>query len=332
MRVIGISLGIYAVLLVGLQLGWGIRLPYVPAVLGYVLISAAVSVIDRRRAVVRGVVPDVRLPTSGPIGRTGQVGLIAAFTLSGLVALLNPWQARQMVRQTTGNARAKRRLARARAAAEAGPDGDPTALPRRARYTLPFDGEWLVYNGGPDPATSHSWDVIAQRFAFDFVRADDAGRRHTGRGTRLDEYFAWGEPIRAAAPGEVVRVVDGIRDAPAVGWGLVDVGARDFVGNHVVVRHAEGEFGLYAHLVPGSIRVAVGDRVERAAHLGDCGHSGHSSEPHLHFHLQDGPETHESLGLRIAFSNLRIDGVPHAESELRWGQRVCAEHDRPGAH
>lgn len=33
MRVIGISLGIYALLLVGLQLGWGIRLPYWAAVL-----------------------------------------------------------------------------------------------------------------------------------------------------------------------------------------------------------------------------------------------------------------------------------------------------------
>lgn len=314
MRVVWISMALYGVVLLLLASVWDVRLPYGVAVLGYVGVVAVVSVVDRRRAVTAGMVPDVHLPTSGPIGVLGQPGLIAVFTVSGLVALLNPRQARQMVRQVAGNRRAKRRLE----------DGvvDPTALPRRARYTLPFDGEWLVYNGGPEPATSHSWEVVAQRFAYDFVRADESGRRHEGRGTRLEDYFAWGEPIRAAAPGEVVRVVDGVRDAPLVGWGVVDVFAWDFVGNHVVVRHADGEFGLYAHLVPGSIPVAVGDPVERGTRLGDCGHSGHSSEPHLHFHLQDGPDIHTALGLRIAFSDVRVDGVRQDAAELRWGQRA----------
>ena len=33
---------------------------------------------------------------------------------------------------------------------------------QQTRYTLPFRGEWLVYNGGITPADSHSWECSNQ--------------------------------------------------------------------------------------------------------------------------------------------------------------------------
>ncbi|MGB9738347.1 hypothetical protein [Chloroflexus sp.] len=39
---------------------------------------------------------------------------------------------------------------------------------------LPFHGRWKVVNGGVDSPTSHSWELIGQRYAYDFVIGDEA--------------------------------------------------------------------------------------------------------------------------------------------------------------
>jgi hypothetical protein len=137
------------------------------------------------------------------------------------------------------------------------------------------------------PKTSHSWDVLGQRFALDFVQADAAFARHRGRGTHPGDDDCYDAPILAAADGIVVAVEQRIGLAPLLGWGVCDFTARSFIGNHVLIEHAEGEYALYAHLVKDSATVRPGDRVLHGQTIGRCGHTGHSTEPHLHFHLQD---------------------------------------------
>lgn len=254
-------------------------------------------------------------PTSGPIGRLGRYGLAATFHSTQLLCLLNPFQLAELVQQVAGNANLVAREKRS------GDDG--RAYETRAVYTLPFDGEWLVANGGPAPKTSHSWDILGQRFALDFVQANEAFETHSGRGTRAEDYFCYGCEIRAAADGTVVRVEDRVRQA-FLGWGVCDFTARSFVGNHVLVEHAAGEFGLYAHLVRGSVAVAPGERVTRGQVLGCCGHTGHSTEPHLHFHLQDSSGLWEGMGLPVRFSKVVVDGTPADGVLLTVGNRVRA--------
>jgi hypothetical protein len=53
---------------------------------------------------------------------------------------------------------------------------------QKTRYTLPFRGEWLVYNGGITLADSHSWDVLKQRYA-DALIVSLMARRRTNRAT-----------------------------------------------------------------------------------------------------------------------------------------------------
>ena len=36
------------------------------------------------------------------------------------------------------------------------------------QYSLPFEGEWVVINGGVTKETSHSWEIPTQRYAYDF--------------------------------------------------------------------------------------------------------------------------------------------------------------------
>ena len=54
-------------------------------------------------------------------------------------------------------------------------------------------------------------------------------------------------------------------------------------GNAVVIRHGEGEYTGYFHLNPYSIAVKKGDHVDAGTVLGQCGNSGLSITPHLHF-------------------------------------------------
>jgi murein DD-endopeptidase MepM/ murein hydrolase activator NlpD len=206
---------------------------------------------------------------------------------------------RQAQRQIAGD-----EIARPRAPESA------AAYQQRCRYRLPFDGEWIIINGGITPETSHSWDIVAQRYAYDFVQVDAGLRRWRTDGKHLTDYLCYGEPLLAPAAGEVVAVVDGTRDAPAVGTGWLDVRTPHFPGNIVTIRHAEGEYSCFAHLVPGSITVQVGEQVASGQVIGRCGHSGHSTEPHLHFQFQDQADFWTAAGLPIAFDGVSVNGGP----------------------
>jgi murein DD-endopeptidase MepM/ murein hydrolase activator NlpD len=146
--------------------------------------------------------------------------------------------------------------------------------------------------------------------------------RHRGSGTRPQDYYCWQQPILAAADGEVLAIENRIGTAPLLGWGVCDFLARSFIGNHVLIRHADGEYGLYAHLVRGSVCVRPGEQVRVGQEIGRCGHSGHSSEPHLHFHLQDSPDLYRGMGLPVRFVDLAVDGVATNEPLLTAGHRV----------
>ncbi len=81
-------------------------------------------------------------------------------------------------------------------------------------------------------------------------------------------------------------------------------------GNFVELDVGSGHYCLYAHLQPGSLKVKAGDHVKRGQVLGLLGNSGNSTEPHLHFHVTDGP------------SPLGSEGVPYVIDafELQNGQ------------
>lgn len=262
--------------------------------------------------------PSPELPLPGPAKGTGSLSL--RYFVSTTLAVANPWQLVQMVRQGAGQIRAERRVG------EEAPS--PSTYVQKVAYTLPFggdpaEGDWLVVNGGVTEETSHSWDFLEQRYAYDFVVADETGARHTGEGKRVDDYYAYGEPVLAPADGEVVYARDGVRDAPKPGTGCVDWRSRDFRGNSVTIRHAENEYSFSAHLLPGSVRVRPGERVRRGDEIGRCGHSGHSTEPHLHFQVQDQADFFGAVGLPVKFTGVEVVGMDaQAWEYLEAGMRV----------
>jgi hypothetical protein len=189
-------------------------------------------------------------------------------------------------------------------------------------FRPPVSGEWNVLRGGITKELSHSWNIISQRYAYDFAQADDHGERHARRGEHLDDYYCYRQIIFAPADGVVVRVRDGLRDSPAPGTLWLNWRARDICGNTITIDHGNHEFSFMAHLIPGSIKVHVGDKVFLGQPIAECGNSGHSTEPHLHFQVQDRADFFTSISLPIRFSHCSVNGgSPLAPVFLKRGDK-----------
>lgn len=195
-------------------------------------------------------------------------------------------------------------------------------------YRLPFEGTWTVVNGSPDRAHSHSWGILTQRYAYDFVITDADGRTHEGERGSPEGHYCFGEPILAPADGTAVSVRNDHRDYHRTdGW--MDPLQRSITGNSVVIEHADGEYSLLAHLERGSVAVEPGDRVERGQQVARCGNSGNSTEPHLHFHVQDHPNFFLGAGLPVRFQDVETDhprtgAKVRDEAYVHAGQRVTS--------
>jgi murein DD-endopeptidase MepM/ murein hydrolase activator NlpD len=181
---------------------------------------------------------------------------------------------------------------------------------------LPFDGEWTVFWGGRTVAQNYHAAVRDQRFAYDILIFKD-GVSHSGDGTKLEQFYAYGKPILAPGAGTVVVAADGLPDNTP---GVMD--REHPPGNHVIIDHGNGEYSLLAHLQKGSIKVKKGDVVKAGDPLALCGNSGNTSEPHLHYHLQTGSELRQGEGLPAQFLHYLANGVRVERGEPVKGQKV----------
>ncbi len=192
----------------------------------------------------------------------------------------------------------------------------------KTQLRLPFDGEWFVFWGGRTIEENYHVIAVDQRFAYDLVVVHDASS-HRPDAKDNSGYYCWDSPIYAPAGGVVTESVDGIEDNVP---GVMNRAAP--AGNHIVIDHGNGEYSLMAHLRRGTIGVHVGDHVKTGALVGHCGNSGNSSEPHLHYHLQNGPHFGSGEGLPAQFHDYCADGKPVASGEPKRGQRItrsCAK-------
>lgn len=171
--------------------------------------------------------------------------------------------------------------------------------------------------------TPHRWAGV-EEFAYDVAVLAGNGSTYLGQGTRLADYAAFGQAVRAAADGRVVAIRDGDADNEAmlkrVGESdqaylarlqeaqakLLALGMSAVLGNHVVIDHGNGEFSIYGHLKLGSILVAVGDRVNAGATIGLIGSSGNSTEPHLHFQMCDRADISDCRTIPAGFVGYRL--------------------------
>ncbi|MBB1255843.1 M23 family metallopeptidase [Streptomyces sp. OF3] len=214
-------------------------------------------------------------------------------------------------------------LQRTRAGAQRPTGREPVVAVR-----APFEGTWRAVNSPADKVPSHGVHSLAQTYAIDvtYEPGDRPGRRFDAvwpLARRPESFPTFGRPMLAPAEGVVVAAHDGQRDhltrmsslgvAYLVLEGFVRAMGRPrhMLGNHVVLDLGDGVYALLAHLRRGSLRVAAGDRVGAGQVLAECGNSGNSSDPHLHFQLMDGADAGTARGVPFRWHFEDADGKRH---------------------
>jgi hypothetical protein len=192
----------------------------------------------------------------------------------------------------------------------------------------PVAGRWLAFNSPADRVPSHHLHAYGQTYAIDLVH-DSAGGRRPGLAwwppaRRPGDFPGFGQPVLAPADATVVRAHDAERDhwsrtsPPALLYLAVEGAVRELLGpgrilgNHLVLDLGGGVYAALAHLRRGSLRVRVGDRVAAGQPLAECGNSGNSTEPHLHFQLMDHPSVLLAAGLPFRFHHYQVGDADQA--------------------
>lgn len=180
----------------------------------------------------------------------------------------------------------------------------PVPERNQTKLSLHFVGKWLVAWGGDTKELNQHHDVPNQRFAFDFLGVEQDGKTRKGQAQTNEDYYAFGSEILAPADGVVTDVINGVRDnVPG------SMNPYSALGNAIFIQHREHEVSVLAHLKLGSITVKVGNKVKRGQVIALCGNSGNSSEPHLHYHLQNTPIIQDGTGIKCYFEKfIVIDG------------------------
>ncbi|RIX30699.1 M23 family metallopeptidase [Amnibacterium setariae] len=190
----------------------------------------------------------------------------------------------------------------------------------------PVDGRWEALNSPTSKVPSHGTHAYGQAFAIDLLAAPAGVERprfgEAGGSFLAPERFpAFGLPVLAPADGVVVRAVDRMRDHRSRSSWLAyalffleaipreAVGPAGVLGNHVVLRLADGTHFVLAHLQAGSVGVRRGDRVAVGQVLARCGNTGSTTEPHLHCQRQDVASVFLATGLPWTVpGGLPVDG------------------------
>jgi hypothetical protein len=217
-------------------------------------------------------------------------------------------------------------------------EGTMAGNPLELTATLPVTSEfvrtdWLFpirgvsYVGSGASLHTQHRSVLPEAYALDIARLGDGGLTYRGKGARFADYYGYGAEIYAAAAGKVVQTANDVPEDPSLlqrpdesndaytarvlqsQAKLMQI-ENGILGNHVIIDHGNDEYSVYAHLLPGSVRVRAGEQVVAGALLGRLGSSGNSTEPHLHFQVCRGTKAMSSglqcNGIPVSFKNIKV--------------------------
>ncbi|HEX3527595.1 MAG TPA: M23 family metallopeptidase [Thermoanaerobaculia bacterium] len=189
-------------------------------------------------------------------------------------------------------------------------------------------GRWVAANA-PSNTSDHRRAMIivdgrpriAQRFAIDWVQLGEDGLPYHGDAKKNESWVCYGQDLLAVADGTVASTKDGLPlNTPLESERTVPVTLDTIAGNFVVLDLGNGLYALYAHVLPGSLRVKTGDRVHRGQVLGLLGNTGNSDAPHLHFHVMDANQPIASEGLPYVFADYWLQGKAASPDDILAGK------------
>lgn len=149
----------------------------------------------------------------------------------------------------------------------------------------------------------------ANRYGSDLLIIDEQGRMYHDDPYNKRNYYTYGVPIYAPGTGRVVSSANNVPDNEFQGKYITSpelpAGADPDLGNYVLIDHGNGEFSIFPHMMPGSVRVKAAQTVQQGEIIGQVGFSGDAIFPHVHYSLLAGPDIHRSESLPAYFAQFR---------------------------
>lgn len=167
----------------------------------------------------------------------------------------------------------------------------------------PVRGKWN-WGNGPGANAFNPHYLMWERYAYDvaMIGANNSQTKPNTKGAINDDWYGWKQPIHSMADGTVLNVVDGNIDHD--GWTPKPQG-----DNNLVIVDEGTFYHYYYHLVQGSAKVKIGDKVGVGQILGLVGNSGISTNPHLHVGASAIDTTGVLRPVPMRFRNLSQNGV-----------------------
>ena len=134
---------------------------------------------------------------------------------------------------------------------------------------------------------------------------------YDGDPLKNENWYSYGHPIHAPADGIVIGTVNGLHENVPTSGPTYTVNSKNIGGNYVLMKLSSYEdiFAFFAHMIPGSLKVKIGDKVRRGQVLGLLGNSGNSGAPHLHFQISNKPYP---INTSTDVSPINCQGIPWA--------------------
>ena len=169
-------------------------------------------------------------------------------------------------------------------------------------YILPFKGSWYVEYGGTTKKNSHSYDIIGERYAYDFEIRENNLPYHDDYHQK-ENYYSYLQDVICPCDGFVFELCDSYPNTKIYENRKTSCDVDDPRGNYITLKHEHGEYSTICHLEKGTITKKVGDLVNRGEVLAKVGNSGNTEGPHIHFQVNKGPDFNMSPGVKITFKN-----------------------------
>jgi hypothetical protein len=194
---------------------------------------------------------------------------------------------------------------------------------------FPLRGEWCAPNTPGTKIPSHGTEQFGQKYAFDFIQLNWVKKglrfyntskiRYSIFGVPLKKCICWGQNVYAPCDGKIIECKDGFKERKIVHL-LSDmlvvyrnayffnkkIGLQSILGNYIIMECSENVFAFFAHLSKNSIKVKIGDAIKKGQIIGNVGHTGNSTAPHLHFHLMDNSNIIKANGVPCVFEKYEV--------------------------
>ena len=147
---------------------------------------------------------------------------------------------------------------------------------------------------------------IPERTAIDFLKYGPEGL-YDGDPLKNTSYYSYGNQIYSRCDGTIIGLMDGIEENIPTKLIKDPINSKNIAGNYVLIELDENHYALLAHMIPGSLKVKIGDNVKVGQKVGLLGNSGESLAPHLHFQITNKPY---KIGNYKEPSPINAQGIP----------------------